>query len=273
MHSRTASDIVEDFLSCPCCDRIFQTITPVHPPTDDPASPSPSSRSRTGTPSKNKKYRETHKGTKGKDASGFEPHTVHSEWLEMSDNRPEEFPLTASAKTTALKALLLRGFTEAPFDKVRVLPSLLPIDPNYPGTLLTWRFQVVIYVQFRQLARIVGRICQSEGWPFLYLTGDRALEDRSKVIARFRDDKSIKILIAGLKCGGLGYVPFPSPPHFSMPNLPHNSGTLENRANVRIVLTSYGQTAASPLISGGTTPSNSKHSAASSVSAKRKIHT
>ena len=71
---------------------------------------------------------------------------------------------------------------------------------------------MVIYVQFRQLARIVGRICQSEGWQFLYLTGDRALEDRSKVIARFRDDKSVKILIAGLKCGGLGYVPF-SPPN------------------------------------------------------------
>jgi SNF2 family DNA or RNA helicase len=61
-------------------------------------------------------------------------------------------------------------------------------------------------VQFRQLARIVGRICNSESWPFLYLTGDRNLDDRSKVIARFRDDKNIKILIAGLKCGGLGYV-------------------------------------------------------------------
>jgi hypothetical protein len=36
----------------------------------------------------------------------------------MSDNCPEDFPLTASAKTTVLKALLLRGFTEAPFDKV-----------------------------------------------------------------------------------------------------------------------------------------------------------
>jgi len=81
---------------------------------------SPSSRSRTGTPGagKPKKFKETHKGTKGKDATGFEPHTSHSEWLEMSDLHPEQFPLTASAKTTALKALLLRGFMEAPFDKV-----------------------------------------------------------------------------------------------------------------------------------------------------------
>lgn len=64
--------------------------------------------------------------------------------------------------------------------------------------------QVVIYVQFRALARIVGRICRSEDWVFLYLTGDRTLEDRSKVITKFRDDGAIKILIAGLKCGGLG---------------------------------------------------------------------
>ncbi|PMD36328.1 hypothetical protein L207DRAFT_435119 [Hyaloscypha variabilis F] len=182
IHGRTAeSGVEEDILSCPACDRIFQHIVPVNP-SSDPMAFSPSSRSRTGTPGagKPKKFKETHKGTKGKDATGFEPHTSHSEWLEMSDLHPEKFPLTASAKTTALKALLLRGFMEAPYDKV------------------------VIYVQFRQLARIVGRICQSEGWQFLYLTGDRALEDRSKVIARFRDDKSVKILIAGLKCGGLG---------------------------------------------------------------------
>lgn len=174
-----ASGIADDYLSCPSCDRLFDNITPVHPPSEN-QDPSNSSSSHTGTPSKSRKYRETHKGTKGKDASGFEPHTYHSEWLEMSDNFPEDFPLTASAKTTVLKALLLRGFTEAPFDKV------------------------VIYVQFRQLARIVGRICHSENWPFLYLTGDRVLEDRTKVIHRFRDDKNIKILIAGLKCGGLG---------------------------------------------------------------------
>jgi hypothetical protein len=41
----------------------------------------------------------------------------------MSDNCPEDFPLTASAKTTVLKALLLRGFIEAPFDKVYFIPS------------------------------------------------------------------------------------------------------------------------------------------------------
>lgn len=234
IHGRTAtSGIVEDFLSCPSCDRLFETVTPVNPPSSSsnlqPDSTSPSAaRSRTGTPgSRSKKYKDTHKGTKGKDASGFEPHTMYSSWLERSDTNPDEFPLTASAKTTALKAILLRGFTEAPFDKVCFPlfhnPSPLGLDPilirsNDFGILVLIWVKVVIYVQFRQLARIVGRICQSEGWPFLYLTGDRPLDDRSKIIARFRDDKNIKILVAGLKCGGLGYVCFSLIPNSMMPS-------------------------------------------------------
>jgi hypothetical protein len=99
---------------------------------------SPSSHSRTGTPAagKPKKFKETHKGTKGKDASGFEPHTSHSEWLEMSDLHSEQFPLTASAKTTALKALLLKGFMEAPFDKVNSLLFLPLFGPQKSFFLL-----------------------------------------------------------------------------------------------------------------------------------------
>lgn len=80
--------------------------------------------------------------------------------------------------------------------------------------------QVVIYVQFRTLARIVGRICNAEGWGFLYLTGDSSLEHRQKAIKRFRDDENAKILVAGLKCGGLGYgfSPYHS---ISLPKRPH----------------------------------------------------
>jgi SNF2 family DNA or RNA helicase len=74
----------------------------------------------------------------------------------------------------------------------------------------------VIYAQFRTLSRIVGRICEKEGWEFLYLTGDSTLEHRTKAIRRFRNDPNIKILIAGLKCGGLGYAhlsDIPPPDH------------------------------------------------------------
>ncbi|TVY51440.1 Helicase-like transcription factor CHR28 [Lachnellula cervina] len=116
--------------------------------------------------------------SKGRDALSFEP-AVESLWLYKSDVEPD-FPLTPSAKTAALKATLLKGFEEAPMDKV------------------------VIYVQFRLLARIVGRMCASEGWGFLYLSGDCSLEHRTKATKMFRDDPDIKILVSGLKCGGVG---------------------------------------------------------------------
>lgn len=65
-------------------------------------------------------------------------------------------------------------------------------------------YQVVIYVQFRLLARIIGRMCKAENWGILYLTGDASLEHRGKVVKEFRTNDDVQILIAGLKCGGLG---------------------------------------------------------------------
>jgi len=36
------------------------------------------------------------------------------------------------------------------------------------------------------------------------LTGDASLEHRNKVVKSFRQNPNIKILIAGMKCGGIG---------------------------------------------------------------------
>jgi hypothetical protein len=58
-----------------------------------------------------------HQGvSKGKDFMDMEPVTKDSTWIDRSDYDPT-FPLTPSAKTTALKAILLKGITEAPLDK------------------------------------------------------------------------------------------------------------------------------------------------------------
>ncbi|KAH7309256.1 SNF2 family N-terminal domain-containing protein [Rhexocercosporidium sp. MPI-PUGE-AT-0058] len=179
-----------DYLTCPECNQMFETMEKVPLPYLEPQTYSNSRRSKSKSKAKTNgkgKEREISQDqgdgivnfSKGRDLMGFEPVTNDSSWLTKSD-RDEGFPLTPSTKTTALKALLLKGFEEAPLDKV------------------------VIYVQFRTLARIVGRICNGEGWGFLYLTGDSSLEHRDRAIKRFRDDDDVKILIAGLKCGGLG---------------------------------------------------------------------
>ena len=51
------------------------------------------------------------------DVLGFEPFTEDGTWVTISDY-DTNFPLVPSAKTTALKALLLKGFDDAPDDKV-----------------------------------------------------------------------------------------------------------------------------------------------------------
>ncbi|ESZ97694.1 hypothetical protein SBOR_1881 [Sclerotinia borealis F-4128] len=177
---------------CPKCDIIFSSAEPysdLEIPDDDnmDSAPSQAQGSESSSRGSSKRHKSSNESSgrprglrsKGIDALGFEPFTKDSNWVTKSDYDPN-FPLIPSAKTTALKALLLKGFEEAPDDKV------------------------VIYVQFRTLARIIGRMCAAEGWGFLYLTGDASLEHRGKAIREFRTNDDIQILIAGLKCGGLG---------------------------------------------------------------------
>ncbi|TGO53614.1 hypothetical protein BCON_0120g00110 [Botryotinia convoluta] len=192
LHSQMhLSDGDDTFNVCPKCDIIFTNALPykdLEIPDDDgmdsghnqAQESESSSRATKRRKTNNENFRRTHGiKSKGLDALDFEPFTKDNTWVTRSDYDPK-FPLIPSAKTTALKALLLKGFEEAPDDKV------------------------VIYVQFRTLARIIGRMCAAEGWGFLYLTGDASLEHRSKVIKEFRNRDDIQILIAGLKCGGLG---------------------------------------------------------------------
>jgi hypothetical protein len=85
-------------------------------------------------PRSNKRHKSSHGGvskqglslSKGVDALGFEPLTKDSTWVTRSDSDPD-FPLVPSAKTTALKALLLKGFEEAPLDKVCFNPIHDPL--------------------------------------------------------------------------------------------------------------------------------------------------
>ncbi|KAK0112612.1 hypothetical protein ONS95_014355 [Cadophora gregata] len=114
-----------EYMTCPECNRIFDKTTPViNPLIDDGDTTSSSSRRR----SKNKGKGKGREGqeeidpkkdffSRGRDLMGFEPMTNDSTWISKSDREPG-FVLTPSTKTTALKALLLKGFEEAPLDKV-----------------------------------------------------------------------------------------------------------------------------------------------------------
>ncbi|KAI9848067.1 MAG: hypothetical protein M1837_001169 [Sclerophora amabilis] len=91
-----------------------------------------------------------------------------------------EGPMLASAKSAAVKKQILLWQAEAPQEKV------------------------VVYSQFRMMVTIIGKICEEEGWGYVTYTGDMSEAARHEAVHKIHHDPEVKIMIAGLKCGGLG---------------------------------------------------------------------
>ncbi|KAK4619062.1 DNA repair protein RAD5 [Fulvia fulva] len=86
-----------------------------------------------------------------------------------------------SAKTAACKAQIMNWIDEDPHCKI------------------------IIYTQFIPLVRILAKICQTEGWKYVKYTGQESHDTRQKNIEEFADpNKQVRIMLASLKCGGLG---------------------------------------------------------------------
>lgn len=131
MHQQTASGNGDDYLTCPACSKIFTSCRPykgkgLHLHNDEEMDDSPDHTP--GYNSGNKRYKRSKDGyegdSKGRDALGFEPIVADSTWVSMSDTG--EIPLAPSSKTAILKAILLKGFNDAPMDKV--LSPTLPLN-------------------------------------------------------------------------------------------------------------------------------------------------
>ncbi|EMC91603.1 hypothetical protein BAUCODRAFT_79159 [Baudoinia panamericana UAMH 10762] len=100
-----------------------------------------------------------------------------SDWIGMDG---EVLP---SAKTRATKAQLLNWFEE---------------DPEV---------KVIIYSQFLPMIRILKKMCATEDWgkeAVVEYTGNMSHDSRAKAINEFEADPAKKIMLASLKCGGLG---------------------------------------------------------------------
>ena len=96
-------------------------------------------------------------------------------WMSM---RGEILP---SAKSIAVKAQILEWIEEDPTVKI------------------------IVYSQWIPMLHILGRICQTEGWEFEKYTGHMSQDKRDRAVQNFGDAKQSKrILLASLKCGGLG---------------------------------------------------------------------
>jgi hypothetical protein len=126
MHDEVAKDNFEYFV-CPSCDLMFSEIKPYDGVHFDDEMDSPLLGEDEASHSQSSRRSKSNRGNKdksgpGTDEMGFEPKSKSSTWLSMSDRDPN-FKLVPSSKTTFLKSILLKGFSEAPNDKV------FPPDP------------------------------------------------------------------------------------------------------------------------------------------------
>lgn len=125
MHNKTALN-KDDYMTCPSCERILTSFKPYRGPQadeegmeDDSPEHDEDGRGGSGSGSGKGKRKDRYgsgSGSNGADALGFEPKVVGSSWVDRSDQ--DDFPLVPSAKTAALKAILLKGSQDAPLDKV-----------------------------------------------------------------------------------------------------------------------------------------------------------
>ncbi|ELR09194.1 hypothetical protein VC83_05559 [Pseudogymnoascus destructans] len=171
IHAQAAT-LEFDYTACPKCEKIFEHYEPWRNPdlkgSDDGAGSERSDHS-SGQP--------TRQTSRRKDAN-YKPHIKDSEWLKTCIETPKK--LLPSTKTIALKAQILRWVHEAPDDKI------------------------LIFTQFRMMTRIVGLLCEKECWGHVYFTGDMNMRQRTHAVEQFHTNKNIKIMIAVLKCGGVG---------------------------------------------------------------------
>ncbi|KAF2473961.1 uncharacterized protein BDR25DRAFT_282108 [Lindgomyces ingoldianus] len=100
---------------------------------------------------------------------------IRDDWLSLGGK-----DVLPSAKTIAIKAQILNWIQENPDVKI------------------------IIYTQFLAMIRILHKVCQEEGWGAEQYHGKMSFTARDKAIASFADKPHVKILLASLRCGGLG---------------------------------------------------------------------
>ncbi|CAG8961207.1 hypothetical protein HYFRA_00013263 [Hymenoscyphus fraxineus] len=118
------------------------------------------------------------KPRKGKDAMGFHPQILSDPWVERYDKGLYKLP--RSAKLEKLMEQLRKWNSEAPDEKV------------------------VIFTQWRAFAALIGRTLNEDKIKFVYYTGDKTAGKRDVAVKEFENRRDIKVMICGLKCGGVG---------------------------------------------------------------------
>ena len=99
---------------------------------------------------------------------------VNMEWVTYENK------LVMSAKTTAVRNQIEQWLEEEPDKKI------------------------IIFSQFHMIMQILEQVCQKKNWKYCTYHGKMSHKARDKVITGFANDDEMKIMIASLKCGGIG---------------------------------------------------------------------
>ncbi|KAJ4385702.1 hypothetical protein N0V93_010131 [Gnomoniopsis smithogilvyi] len=117
---------------------------------------------------------------RGDDFNGYQPRGIFSFWLAESDRSHLEVPLSQSSKTRAVLETIDRWLDDGPDDKI------------------------IIFTQWIMMGKILGRSLQDKQINFLYYFGDMYDTERSKNLHSFENNKDIKVMIMGFRCGSQG---------------------------------------------------------------------
>ena len=102
------------------------------------------------------------------------PKKVNMEWVAYENK------LVMSAKTTAVRTQVEQWLEEEPDKKI------------------------IIFSQFHMIMQILEKVCQKKNWKYCTYHGKMSHKARDKVITEFAKNNEMKIMIASLKCGGIG---------------------------------------------------------------------
>ncbi|KAI5916973.1 P-loop containing nucleoside triphosphate hydrolase protein [Camillea tinctor] len=116
----------------------------------------------------------------GDDVNGQQPKANRSvtRWLKKSDTATGK--IQSSSKVEKTLNLISDWQDESPDDKI------------------------IVYLNWTVTAKVLGRMLGSKKIPFLYYWGNISCEARQEALRRFREDKSIKVLLASLTAGSSG---------------------------------------------------------------------
>ncbi|QDS73153.1 hypothetical protein FKW77_001974 [Venturia effusa] len=98
------------------------------------------------------------------------------DWIDLADGND----ILPSAKTLAIKAQIINWLQE---------------DPN---------MKIIIYTQFMDMIRILSKVCSAEKWKYATYHGGKTHEARDAAIQEFSENPDMRILLASLRCGGVG---------------------------------------------------------------------